>query len=94
MVRATRECFWALQAGGNTEIPRNLRALYLWTPKGVAVRYWRGVFAGARGELWFAGHTRAAPEEMASLADALRVALERTTRPAPHLDSLLGDCAR
>src|ERR1700739_2077559 len=36
IVRATRECFNALQASGNTEIPHHLRALYLRMPKGFA----------------------------------------------------------
>ena len=34
--------------------------------------YWRRVFAGPSGELWFAAHSRAAPEEMQALADELQ----------------------
>jgi 2-dehydropantoate 2-reductase len=89
MVRATRQAFRALQAAGNTEIPRNLRALYLLTPERFAVWYWRKTLAGQYGELWFAAHTRAAPEEMASLAGALRAAVEATGRRAPDLEALL-----
>lgn len=89
MVRATRQAFRALRAGGNNEIPRNLRALYLWMPERFAVRYWRDAMAGPRGELWFAGHARAAPEEMGSLADALRSAVHHSGRRAPALEELL-----
>lgn len=87
-VRATREAFRALQAAGNTEIPRNLRALYLLMPERFAVWYWRKTLVGRHGELWFAAHTRAAPDEMASLAGALRAAVDATGRPAPHLEAL------
>ena len=89
MVRATRQAFRALQAAGNTEIPRNLRALYLRMPERFAVWYWRKTLAGPRGELWFAAHTRAAPEEMASLARALHAAVDATGRRAPDLEALL-----
>ena len=89
MVRATREAFRALQATGNTEIPGNLRALYLLMPEPFAVRYWRNTLRGPSGELWFAGHTRAASEEMASLAAVLQAAIEQSRRRAPALDVLL-----
>ena len=89
MVRATRQAFRALQAAGNTEIPRNLRALYLLMPERFAVWYWRKTLAGPHGELWFAAHTRASPEEMASLARALHAAVDATGRRAPDLEALL-----
>jgi 2-dehydropantoate 2-reductase len=89
MVRATRQAFRALQAAGNTEIPHNLRALYLLMPERFAAWYWRKTLAGPHGELWFAAHTRAAPEEMASLAGALRAAVDATGRRAPDLEALL-----
>jgi 2-dehydropantoate 2-reductase len=89
MVRATRQAFRALQAAGNTEIPRNLHALYLLMPERFAVWYWRKTLAGPRGELWFAAHTRAAPEEMASLAATLHAAVDATGRRAPDLEALL-----
>jgi len=89
MVRATRQAFRALQAAGNTEIPRNLRALYLLMPERFAVWYWRKTLAGPHGELWFAAHTRASPEEMASLARALHAAVNATSRRAPDLEALL-----
>ena len=89
MVRATRQAFRALQAAGEADIPANLKMLYLRMPVGFAVGYWRRVLAGPRGELWFAAHSRAAPEEMASLAVALLAAVGRSQRRSPDLDSLL-----
>src|SRR3984885_15453091 len=89
MVRATRQAFHALRAAGNRQIPGNLRALYLGLPEVFAVQYWRRVLASPRGELWFAAHSRAAPEEMASLAPELVSAVRRTGRPSPYLDALL-----
>jgi 2-dehydropantoate 2-reductase len=88
MVRATREAFRVLVASGNAEIPANLRMLYLHMPTALIVGYWRRVFAGPRGELWFAAHSRAAPEEMQALADELQAALGRIGQPTPNLDSL------
>ena len=89
MVRATRQALRALRAAGNTEIPRNLRALYLRMPERFAMWYWRKTFASPRGELWFAAHTRAAPEEMLSLAGALHAAVDASGRRAPDLEALL-----
>ncbi|MGV1007865.1 MAG: hypothetical protein ACOYBY_04560 [Dermatophilaceae bacterium] len=89
MVRATKQAFRALRADGNGEIPANLGALYLRLPEMVAVAYWRRVLAGPNGELWFAAHTRAAPEEMHALAEALLGQINRTTTRAPALAQLL-----
>ena len=88
MVLATRQAFAALRSAGNTEIPTNLRSLYR-LPNMFVVAYWRRVLASPRGELWFAAHTRAAPEEMRSLAEQLQAALRRTGRPTPDVDRLL-----
>jgi 2-dehydropantoate 2-reductase len=89
MVRATRETFKVLTASGNAEVPANLRMLYLHLPTALIVWYWRRVFAGPRGELWFAAHSRAAPEEMHALAKELHTALRRIGQPTPNLDKLL-----
>lgn len=86
MVLATRQAFRALS--DTAEIPTNLRTLYR-LPTAAAVSYWRRVMAGPRGELWFAAHTRAAPEEMRSLAIDLHAAIRRAGRPTPDLDTLL-----
>ncbi len=88
MVLATRQAFAALRAAGNTEIPTNLRSLYR-LPNVFVVAYWRRVLASPRGELWFAAHTRAAPEEMRSLAEQLKAALRRSGRPTPDVERLL-----
>jgi 2-dehydropantoate 2-reductase len=90
MVRATRQALGALRAAGNAEIPGNLKVLYLLMPEMFAVRYWRRVLSSPRGELWFAAHSRAAPEEMTSLAGELLATVHRTGRAAPDLDALLG----
>lgn len=86
MVRATRQAFRALS--GTAEIPSNLRALYR-LPTMAAAGYWRRVMADPRGELWFAAHSRAAPEEMHSMAAHLQAAVRRAGRLTPDLDALL-----
>ena len=88
MVRATREAFTSLQAGGNGEIPQNLRILYR-LPMVFVIAYWRRVLRGRRGELWFGAHSRAAPQEMRTLAQGLLEALRSTGRPTPDLERLL-----
>lgn len=90
MVLAGRQVFRALRAGGNAEIPTNLAVLYR-LPTALVIGYWRRVLGGPRGELWFAAHTRAAPDEMRSLAQQLQEELYRTGHPAPALDTLLSD---
>jgi 2-dehydropantoate 2-reductase len=89
MVRATSQAFWALRAARVAEIPTNLAILYLWMPRRFAVGYWQRILASPRGELWFAGHTRGAAQEMTLLRDELLAAVQGTGRPAPELDSLL-----
>lgn len=89
MIRATREAFRAMQGAGDAEIPTNLKWLYLRMPERFAVSYWRRVMSSPRGELWFGAHSRAAPEEMASLADELLKIVHQTKRPSPDLDDLL-----
>lgn len=89
MVQATRQAFRALQHDGNREIPANLRMLYLTAPSPVAMRYWKKVMAGPNGELWFAAHTRAAPDEMRSLAEALNSQINAAAKRAPALAELI-----
>ena len=93
MVQATRQAFQALRAAGDTEIPANLNVLYLRMPEAFAVWYWRRVLASPHGELWFAAHSRAAPEEMTSLGQELQAAVHRAERPAPALDAPLSPVA-
>jgi 2-dehydropantoate 2-reductase len=89
MVQATHQGFGALRGAGKAQIPLNLRLLYLRLPTGAAVGYWRRVMAGPRGEYWFAGHCRAAREEMLALSTELQRAVHETGRPAPALEALL-----
>jgi len=89
MVRATRQAFQALRVIGIGEIPTNLTVLYLRMPERFAVHYWRRVLASPRGESWFAAHSRAAVQEMTSLADELQAAVRRTGHETPDLDTLL-----
>jgi 2-dehydropantoate 2-reductase len=89
MVAATRQAFQALRAAGTADIPANLRVLYLQMPEPFAVWYWRRALASPRGELWFAAHSRAAPNEMTLFGQELQAAVHRTGRPAPALDALL-----
>ena len=88
MVRATREAFTSLRAGGNGEVPRNLRILYR-LPDVFVIAYWRRVLRGPRGELWFGAHSRAAPQELRTLAQWLLETLRSTGRPTPNLERLL-----
>lgn len=88
MVISTRQAFNTLRSAGNAEIPRNLRALYR-LPNVFVVAYWRRVFASPRGELWFGAHSRAAREEMHTLAQQLHAAVRVTGRATPDLDRLL-----
>lgn len=87
MVRATRQAFRALGAARLVEVPRNLAVLYR-LPTPLVAGYWRRVLRSPRGELWFAAHSRAAPEERV-LAEEVRAAVHRTGRSAPDLDALL-----
>jgi 2-dehydropantoate 2-reductase len=88
IVLATRQAFTALHAAGNAEIPTKLRILYR-LPTVFVIAYWRRVLASPRGELWFGAHSRAAAEEMRSLAEELQEAQRRTGRPTRELDQLL-----
>lgn len=88
MVRGTRQAFNALRSSDNAEIPTNLRILYS-LPTGFVVAYWRRVFASPRGELWFGAHSRAAREEMHTLAQHLHTVVRGTGRGTPDLDRLL-----
>lgn len=89
MVSGTREAFNALRCAGNTEIPTNLRVLFR-LPNVFVIAYWRRVFASPRGELWFGAHSRAARDEMHTLAQQLHAAVRATGRATPDLDRLLG----
>ncbi len=69
-------------------LSEDLRILYS-LPTAFVMAYWRRVFAGPRGELWFGAHSRAAPEEMRALAKELQEAVRRTGGATPDLDRLV-----
>lgn len=94
MVRATRQAFLALRGAGNRQVPRNLRALYLYAPEWLAVAYWRRTMASPNGELWFGAHCREAREEMIGLADVVRDACAVSQHRTPELAELLGSSDR
>jgi 2-dehydropantoate 2-reductase len=60
-------------------------------PEWFAIRYWRRLMAGPRGELWFAAHSRVASDEMHSLAVQLQHTMSAIGSPSPALDTLLAD---
>ncbi|MDQ2957329.1 MAG: hypothetical protein M3Y42_10225 [Actinomycetota bacterium] len=78
-------------AGATTARVRHLQGVLNGAgfPTVLVTAYWRRVLAGPRGELWFAAHSRAAPEEMRALAQELHDAVRRTGHATPDLDRLL-----
>jgi 2-dehydropantoate 2-reductase len=88
MVRATKQSFAGLRAGGNKEIPANLSILYR-MPTAFVANYWRKVMVGPHGELWFGAHSRSAPEEMRSIGEELQATLRANGHPSADLDLLL-----
>jgi hypothetical protein len=67
--------------------PFALRAIMCWVPLRFAAGYWSHLLASARGDIYFARHTRHAPAEMASLANDVRSFLRQGE--APELQRLL-----
>jgi len=68
MGRATAQAFRALHHAHVAEISTNLAVLYLGMP-GEFGSLLATHLGGPRGELWFAGHTRGAAQEMTRLRD-------------------------
>ena len=81
-ILAVREGWSALDRRGVKPAPFALRAIFCWVPMLFAIKYWQRLF-GSRGELYFAGHVRHAPAEMAALAADVRELLD--TEPTPCL---------
>ena len=90
MVSAIREGFAALQSLGVRVMPFNLKVIFSWMPRWFAVRYWQRALQTDLGTLAIAPHANAAPEEMSRVARQILVFLERSPRPAPTLQRLLG----
>jgi 2-dehydropantoate 2-reductase len=93
MCTAVTEAFAALRRMGVTGLPRDLAVLHHPLLKGVAVRYWARTMRSARGELYFAAHSRRAEAEMRALGD--QVISRAGNAPATrHLRQLLDRSAR
>jgi 2-dehydropantoate 2-reductase len=86
LILAVREGWSALDELGIAPAPLALRSIFGWVPLPFAVGYWRRLFNSARGEYYFAVHTRHARKEMAALVDDVRALLG--DRKTPHLRSL------
>jgi 2-dehydropantoate 2-reductase len=84
-IAAVREGWAALDKLRVAPPPLALRAIFCWVPLAFAVNYWRSLLRSARGDLYFARHTRHAPREMAALADDVR---NLTAEPMPNLRRL------
>jgi 2-dehydropantoate 2-reductase len=82
---AVREGWAALDKLRVAPPPVALRAIFCWVPVPFAVNYWRSLLRSARGDLYFARHTRHAPREMAALAGDIR---SLTSEAMPHLRRL------
>jgi 2-dehydropantoate 2-reductase len=84
-IMAVREGWAALDTLRIAPPPLALRAIFCWVPLAFAVNYWRSLLRSARGDLYFARHTRRAAREMAALAGDIR---DLTSEPMPHLRRL------
>jgi 2-dehydropantoate 2-reductase len=69
---AVREGWAALDNLNVAPPPLALRTIFCWVPLTFAVNYWRSLLRSARGDLYFARHTRHAAREMAALAGDIR----------------------
>ena len=79
---------WAVQdRQGVGAAPWALRTILSRVPLRLSAIYWSRLLASPRGDLYFARHTRHAPAEIASLADAVRNSCGENE--APELKRLL-----
>ena len=89
-VNGVREGLRSLQTLGLPPPPINLRAIFDWMPRGIAIAYWRRFFGSERGKYYFAEHARVAWAEMKMLSDEVRGLLEIGASAAPSFDLLCG----
>lgn len=87
-ILAIREGWAALDRRGVSPPPLPLRVILLWVPLPFAIAYWRRLMRSSRGEMYFALHTRHAPNELAALAADVRSFIENDA--VAHLRSLYG----
>jgi 2-dehydropantoate 2-reductase len=89
-VKGVREGLKSLQALGLPPPPLNLRAIFDWMPRGIAIAYWRRFFGSERGKYYFAEHARVAWEEMKMLSDEVRALPGMGASVVPSFDLLCG----
>jgi hypothetical protein len=89
-VNGVREGLRSLQTLGLPPPPINLRAIFDWMPRGIAIAYWRRFFGSERGNYYFAEHARVAWAEMKMLSDEVRGLLGIGVSASPSFDLLCG----
>jgi 2-dehydropantoate 2-reductase len=89
-VNAVREGLRSLRKLGLPPPPLNLRAIFNWMPRGVAIAYWRRFFGSERAQYYFAEHARVALEEMKMLSDEIRALPGIGASETPSFDLLCG----
>ena len=87
LVRGIRQGFSALTAAGVVIEPRKLALLFA-LPTVIPEFYWRRYLAHPAAELIFAGHARAAPDEMQALVEELREIVPADPRARAELETL------
>jgi 2-dehydropantoate 2-reductase len=75
IILAVREGWGALDKRHVTPASLVLRAIFQWVPLPLAVLYWRRLIGSARGDYYFARHTRHASAEMKAIATDIRTIL-------------------
>ncbi len=86
LILAVREGWHAMDGLGIAPAPTMLRMIFEWMPLWFATAYWRRLLRSARGEYYFARHTRKAPAEMRALTGDVRTLLSGARMP--HLNRL------
>jgi 2-dehydropantoate 2-reductase len=89
-VKGVREGLKSLRALGLPPPPLNLRAIFEWMPRSIAIAYWRRLFGSERGQYYFAEHARVAWAEMKMLSDEVRALPGMGAPAAPSFDLLCG----
>jgi 2-dehydropantoate 2-reductase len=89
-IKGVREGLRSLRALGLPPAPLNLRAIFDWMPRCIAIGYWRRLFDSERGKYYFAERARVAWAEMKMLSDEVRVLPGMGASLAPSFDLLCG----
>jgi 2-dehydropantoate 2-reductase len=82
IVLAVREGWGALDKQHVTPASLALRTIFQWVPLPFAVLYWRRLIGSARGDYYFARHTRHAAAEMKAIASDIHKILAVNEMPA------------